>query len=43
MFGLWSTERSRELEVLFNQYIRPKSKGGSGLKRDAAVAKLASD
>lgn len=41
--GCWSTERSREIEALFNQYIRPKSKGGDGLKRDAAVAKIASD
>ena len=41
--GCWSTERSREIEVLFNQYIRPKSKGGAGLKRDVAVAKIASD
>ncbi len=41
--GCWSTERSREIESLFNQYIRPKSKGGTGLKRDAAVAKIASD
>ena len=41
--GLWSTERSREIEELFNQYIRPKSKGGAGLNRDAAVAKIASD
>ena len=39
----WSTERSREIEALFNQYIRPKSKGGAGLKRDAVVAKIASD
>ena len=39
----WSTERSREIEALFNQYIRPKSKGGVGLNRDAAVAKIASD
>ena len=41
--GCWSTERSREIEALFNQYIRPKSKGGAGLKRDSAVAKIASD
>ena len=41
--GLWSTERSREIEALFNQYIRPMSKGGAGLKRDSAVAKIASD
>jgi len=41
--GCWSTERSREIEALFKQYISPKSKGGVGLKRDAAVAKIASD
>ena len=41
--GLWSTERSREIEALFNQYIRPKSKGGTGLKRDSAIVKIASN
>ena len=41
--GLWSTERSREIEALFNQYISPKSKGGAGLKRESAVAKIATD
>lgn len=41
--GCWSTERSREIESLFNNYIRPKSDGGLGLQRDAAVAKIASD
>ena len=41
--GHWSTERSREIEALFNQYIRPKTKGGAGLKRDSAVARIASD
>ena len=29
--GCWSTERSREIEALFNRYIRPKSSGGLGL------------
>ena len=41
--GCWSSERSREIGALFNQYIRPKSKGGAGLKRDAAIAKIESD
>ena len=41
--GCWSTERSREIELLFNQFIRPKSDGGLGLQRDAAVAKIASE
>ena len=41
--GLWSTERSREIEALFNHYICTKSKGGAGLKRDSAVTKIASD
>ena len=41
--GCWSTERSREIEALFNHYIQPKSYGGFGLQRDAAVAKIASD
>lgn len=41
--GCWSTERSREIEALFNYYILPKSSGGLGLQRDAVVAKIASD
>ncbi len=41
--GCWSTNRSREIEALFKQYISPKSKGGAGLKREVAVAKIASD
>ena len=41
--GCWSTERSREIKVLFDHYILPKSNGGLGLKRDAAVANIASD
>ena len=41
--GRWSTERSREVRALFDKLTRPKSKGGSGLKRDATVAKIASD
>lgn len=41
--GCWSTERSREIEALFNYYIRPKSSGGLELQRDSAVAKIASD
>ena len=41
--GCWSTERSREIEALFNYYIRSKSDYGLGLQRDAAVIKIASD
>lgn len=41
--GCWSTERSREIEALFNHYILPKSSGGLGLLRDAAVAKIATN
>lgn len=41
--GCWSTERSREISALFDKLTCPISKGGSGLKRDAAVAKIASD
>ena len=41
--GCWSTERSREIESLFNQYIRPNSDGGLGLPRETAVAKIASE
>lgn len=39
----WSTERSREIKALFDHYILPKSNGGLGLKREAAVANIASD
>lgn len=41
--GCWSTERSREVRALFYKLTCPMSKGGSGLKRDAAVAKIATD
>ncbi len=41
--GCWSTERSREISALFDKLTRPISKGGSGLKRDAAIAKITSD
>ena len=41
--GCWSTERSREIRALFDKLTLPKPKDGSGLKRDAAVAKIASD
>ena len=30
--GCWSTERSREIEVLFNHYIQPKSSGALDYK-----------
>ncbi|WP_034442369.1 hypothetical protein [Butyrivibrio sp. AE2032] len=41
--GCWSTERSREIEALFNNYIQPKTDHGLGLQRDAAINKIASD
>jgi hypothetical protein len=41
--GRWSTERSREIAKLYSQYTSPKSAGGSGLKPDAAIVKIASD
>lgn len=41
--GCWSTERSREIGEFFDKLTRPKSKGGSGVKRDAAVAKIATE
>ena len=41
--GYWSTERSREIRALFDKLTHQKLKGSSGLKRDAAVAKIASD
>lgn len=41
--GRWSTERSREIDKLFIQYTSPESVGGSGLKPDAAIVKIASD
>lgn len=39
--GCWSTERSREIGDLFGSFICPKSKGGLGLKRNVAIAKIA--
>ena len=41
--GCWSTERSREITKLYSQYTSPESVGGSGLKPDAAIVKIATE
>ena len=41
--GRWSTERNREIAKLYSQYTSPESAGGSGLKPDAAIVKIATD
>ena len=38
--GCWSTERSREIGTLFDEYTKPKSVGGKGLNNDEAVARI---
>ena len=39
--GCWTTERSREIQALYNEYTRPTEEGGLGLKNDTAVQKIA--
>ena len=41
--GCWSTERSREIGELFDEYTKPKAEGGKGLKKDMAVAQVATE
>ena len=41
--GCWTTERSREIGELFDQFTKSKSEGGSGLQPDAAIVKIATD
>ena len=39
--GCWSTERSREINGLFNLYTTPAEKYGLGLPADEAIRKIA--
>ena len=39
--GCWSTERSREIQWLYEEYTSLKEKGGRGLSGDAAVREIA--
>ena len=39
--GCWSTERSREVQHLFNEYISPVSEGGQGLSSEDAIRAIA--
>lgn len=41
--GCWTTERSREIQELFDLYTLPKSDGGKGLDADVAVKKIAEE
>ena len=41
--GCWSTERSREIGELFDEYTKPKSEGGKGLHNDEAIARIATE
>lgn len=39
--GCWTTERSREIAELFENYTSPTDEGGMGLSGEAAVKKIA--
>lgn len=39
--GCWSTERSREVQHLFNEYTSPVSEGGQGLSSEDAIQVIA--
>lgn len=41
--GCWSTERSREIGILFDEYTKSKSEGGKGLNNDEAVVRIATE
>lgn len=41
--GCWTTERSREIGQMFNEYTKPESEGGMGLKNDVAIDRIASE
>ena len=41
--GCWSTERSREINLLFDKYTSPVCDGGLGLSSDAAVTMIAKE
>lgn len=39
--GCWTTERSREIQWLFEEYTAPEGKNGRGLSTDAAIRAIA--
>ncbi len=39
--GCWTTERSREVQELYEEYTAPKKKGGKGLGSDDAIQAIA--
>lgn len=41
--GCWTTERSREIQKLFDLYTKIKADGGYGLSADQASKKIAAD
>ena len=41
--GCWTTERSREIIELFDEYTRAVPDGGKGMSGDAAVKQIAAD
>lgn len=41
--GCWSTERSREIGELFDQFTKSKTEGGRGMQNDDAVAAIAKE
>ena len=41
--GCWTTERSREIGELFEEYTRAVDDGGKGLAHDVAVARIAEE
>jgi len=41
--GCWSTERSRQIDELFQNYTKPVSEGGKGMDASEAVKKIAND
>ena len=41
--GCWSTERSREIGLLFDKYTKPVSDNGLGLDSDQAIVRIAEE
>ena len=41
--GCWTTERSREVQLLFEKYTRDKRSGGEGMQPKAAVKRIADE
>lgn len=39
--GCWTTERSREVQWLFEEYTTPVDRGGKGMRSDVAIREIA--